>query len=132
MAGPGDRPRAPKQPGPAAAAPAVTEVPEPPPWWRTLRADPAFHIRVVIGAGLIAVVLAIWWFFTRGDATTAIISPSKLPSPGAVFGSLPTLKDSLFDGVAATLVRVLLGVVIAAVVGVVLGVFAGTNRAIGS
>ncbi|HET7504320.1 MAG TPA: ABC transporter permease subunit, partial [Kofleriaceae bacterium] len=107
-------------------------VPSPPPWWRTLRADPPFQIRIAIGAGLIAAVLFVWWFVTRGDATSAIVSPSKLPSPGAVFGSLPTLKDNLLDGIAATLVRVLLGVVLAAVVGVVLGVFAGTNRAVGA
>jgi NitT/TauT family transport system permease protein len=115
---------------PHAASP--NEVPPPPPWWRTLRANPSLHIRVAIGGALIAVILAIWWLVTLGDPTTALISPSKLPSPGAVFGSLPTLKDHLFDGVSATLVRVLLGVVLAAVVGIGLGVFAGTHRAVGA
>ncbi|TMQ08952.1 MAG: ABC transporter permease subunit, partial [Deltaproteobacteria bacterium] len=120
----------------AAAAPAeVTAsaaVPMPPPWWRTLRADPPYPIRIAIGAGLIAVVFLVWWFVTRGDALSAIVSPSKLPSPGAVLRSFGTLTDKLPDGIIATLERVLLGVLLAAVVGVVLGVFAGANRAVGA
>ena len=114
---------------PRAASP---EVPSPPPWWRTLRADPPVPIRVAIGAALIAVILLGWWFVTRGDAISAIVSPSKLPSPGAVLRSFGSLKDNLSDGIIATLERVLLGVLLAAVIGVVLGVFAGTNRAVGA
>ena len=107
-------------------------VPRPPPWWRTLRADPPVEIRVAIGAALVAFIVMIWWLMTRGDAITAVISPSKLPSPGAVVRSIGSLGDHLAEGIFATLERVLLGVVLAAIVGVVLGVFAGTNRAIGS
>src|SRR5215468_7068157 len=107
-------------------------MPVPPPWWQTLRADPPFPIRIAIGAGLIALVLLVWWFLTRGDAITAIVSPSKLPSPGAVIRSFGRLGDNLSDGIVATLERVLAGVLLAALVGVVLGVFAATNRAIGS
>jgi ABC-type nitrate/sulfonate/bicarbonate transport system permease component len=116
----------------AAAAPSRSGVPEPPPWWRTLRADPPFPIRLAIGAGLIALVVLVWWFVTRGDAITAIVSPSKLPSPGAVIRSFGRLGGNLSDGIIATLERVLGGVLLAAVVGVVLGVLAGANRAIGS
>ena len=75
-------------------------------------------------------IVFVWWLVTRGAATEAIISPSKLPSPGAVAGSMPTLKDSLFDGIVATLERVLQGVLLATVVGIVLGVLAGANRAV--
>jgi NitT/TauT family transport system permease protein/taurine transport system permease protein len=107
-------------------------VPAPPPWWRTLRADPPFPIRIGLGAGLIALVFLVWWFVTRGDAISAIISPSKLPSPGAVFRSYGSLGDNLSDGIISTLERVVAGVLLAAVIGVVLGVFAATNRAIGS
>jgi ABC-type nitrate/sulfonate/bicarbonate transport system permease component len=107
-------------------------VPAPPPWWRTLRADPPFPIRVAIGGALIALIVLVWWFITRGDAISAIVSPSKLPSPGAVVDSFGSLKGNLGEGIAATLERVFLGVLLAAVIGVVLGVFAGTNRAIGS
>ena len=121
------------RPAPARAAPPRTPgVPAPPPWWRTLRADPPFSIRVGIGASLIAVIVLVWWFVTRGDAITAIVSPSKLPSPGAVVDSFGSLKGNLGEGIAATLLRVFLGVLLAAVVGVVLGVFAGAYRAIGS
>lgn len=113
-----------------AGRPPQPGVPSPPPWWRTLRADPPFPIRIAIGAALIALILFVWWLVTRGAATEAIISPSKLPSPGAVVRSVPTLKESLFDGIIATLERVLLGVVLAAIVGVVLGVIAGSSRAV--
>lgn len=123
---------------PAPARPAAeagsgrTGVPDPPPWWRTLRADPPLPVRIAIGAGLVAMVVFVWWFVTRGDAISAIVSPSKLPSPGAVLRSVGSLGDNLPGGIIATLERVLLGVVLAAVVGVVLGVFAGTHRAIGA
>jgi taurine transport system permease protein len=107
-------------------------VPDPPPWWRTLRADPPLPIRIAIGAGLVAAIVFVWWLVTRGDAISAIVSPSKLPSPGAVLRSFGSLGGHLSDGIIATLERVLLGVLLAAVIGVVLGVFAGTNRAVGA
>jgi ABC-type nitrate/sulfonate/bicarbonate transport system permease component len=107
-------------------------VPAPPPWWRTLRANPPLGSRVAIGLGFIAVIVFLWWFVTRGAPTEAIISPSKLPSPGAVLRSVPKLEDHVFEGIVATLERVLLGVVLAAMAGVVLGVIAGANRAVSS
>jgi NitT/TauT family transport system permease protein len=122
----GPTPRA----GRRAAAP--QDVPRPPPWWRTLRADPPFQVRVAIGAGLVAFIVLLWWLVTRGDAISALVSPSTLPSPNAVFGSAGSLGGNLGDGIIATLERVFGGVLLAAVVGVVLGVFAGTNRAVGA
>ena len=122
-------------PAPAPSKPGKPGTPgtlAPPPWWRTLRADPPFPIRIAIGAGLIALVFLVWWFVTRGDAITAIVSPSKLPSPGAVIRSFGRLGGNLSDGIISTLERVVAGVLLAAVIGVVLGVFAATNRAIGS
>jgi ABC-type nitrate/sulfonate/bicarbonate transport system permease component len=126
--------KAPKaEPAKAARAKATDNgLPQPPPWWRTLRADPPYHSRIALGAGMVALIFLVWWFVTRGDATTAIVSPSKLPSPGAVFGSLGSLAGNLGDAVVETIKRVFLGVLLASVVGIVLGVFAGTNRAIGS
>jgi len=118
--------------GSGSAGPGGSGVPAPPPWWRTLRADPPVPVRIAIGAGLIGFILLVWWLVTRGDAISAIVSPSKLPSPGAVLRSFGSLGGNLGDGIIATLERVLLGVLLAAVVGVVLGVFAGTNRAVGS
>lgn len=120
------------RPGRPVPVPSGLGVPAPPPWWRTLRADPPFPIRIAIGAGLIALIFLVWWFVTRGDAISAIVSPSKLPSPGAVIRSFGSLGNNLSDGVIATLGRVLGGVLLAALVGVVLGVLAGTNRAVGS
>jgi ABC-type nitrate/sulfonate/bicarbonate transport system permease component len=127
----------PAKPKAAAAAPgasssASAEPPRPPRWWRTLRADPPVQVRLVIGAALIAFIVLLWWLVTRGDAISAIVSPSKLPSPGAVVGSFGSLKGNLTEGIIATLTRVFLGVLLAALLGVVLGVLAGTNRAIGS
>jgi ABC-type nitrate/sulfonate/bicarbonate transport system permease component len=131
-----DRPKGPKGPeaAPVRAAPpqSAPGVPRPPSWWRTLRADPPFQLRVAIGFGLIAVIVILWWIVTRGDAISAIVSPSRLPSPGAVFRSLGSLGDGLTDGIIATLARVFGGVLLAAIVGVGLGVVAGTNRAIGA
>lgn len=124
-------PAGPTPPAPQGAGP-PHEVPEPPPWWRTLRADPPFQVRVAIGAGLLAFIVLVWWLVTRGDAISALVSPSKLPSPGAVLGSFNSLKGNLSEGIIATLERVFLGVLLAAIVGVVLGVFAGTNRMIGA
>ncbi|MEO7730579.1 MAG: ABC transporter permease [Kofleriaceae bacterium] len=118
----------------AVAAPAVASLapPRPPPWWRTLRADPPVQIRLVIGAALLGFILLVWWLVTRGDAISALVSPSKLPSPGAVLSSFGSLKGNLTEGIIATLERVFLGVLLAAVIGVVLGVLAGTNRVIGA
>lgn len=116
------------------AAPAVASLapPRPPPWWRTLRADPPVQIRLVIGAALLGFILLVWWLVTRGDAISALVSPSKLPSPGAVLSSFGSLKGSLTEGIIATLERVFLGVLLAAAIGVGLGVLAGTNRVIGA
>jgi ABC-type nitrate/sulfonate/bicarbonate transport system permease component len=121
-----------RSPDATAGTQAASAVPSPPPWWRTLRADPPVPIRIAIGAGLIAAILLVWWFVTHGDAVSAIVSPSKLPSPGAVLRSFGDLGGGLGDAIIATLERVIGGVLIAAVIGVVLGVFAGTNRAVGS
>jgi NitT/TauT family transport system permease protein len=107
-------------------------LPVPPPWWRTLRADPPFQIRIALGAGLIALVLLVWWFLTRGGPVDAIISPSKLPSPAAVFASFDDITEHLGEGIAATLERVVLGVLLAALIGVGLGVLAASNRAVGA
>ena len=117
---------------PAPRAKPDTGLPQPPPWWRTLRADPPLPIRVGIGIGLVVLIVLVWWLVTRGDAVSALVSPSKLPSPGAVFDSFGSLRGNLGEGIVATLERVFLGVLLAAVIGVVLGVFAGTNRAIGA
>jgi ABC-type nitrate/sulfonate/bicarbonate transport system permease component len=123
---------------PAKAAPPKASLdphrlPEPPPWWKTLRADPPAHIRTLLGFGLIALILVLWWVVTRGAPTDRIISPSKLPSPGEVFGSFGKLMDrDLVEGILSTLERVFKGVGLAAIIGILVGVAAASNRGIGS
>ncbi len=114
------------------ADPAST-LPVPPSWWKTLRADPPAYVRLVLGVGVIALLIFGWWIVTHGEPTERIISPSKLPSPGEVFGSLGKLLDRHLGGaIADTLERVFLGVLLAALIGVIVGVIAGANRGIGS
>jgi NitT/TauT family transport system permease protein len=107
-------------------------VPRPPPWWRTLRADPPLPTRVALGIGLIAVVVLLWWLVTYGAPVERFISPSKLPSPSEVQHSFGSLLGYLFGGIVVTLERVLLGVLLAAVIGVALGLVAGANRGVGA
>ncbi len=108
-------------------------LPEAPPWWKTLRADPPTHISALLGIGLIVVILGLWWVVTRGAPTERIISPSKLPSPGEVFGSFGRLMDrDLITSILDTLERVFKGVGLAALIGIGVGVLAASNRGVGS
>ncbi len=126
--------------------------PRPPPWWKTLRADPPFLLRIGIGAGFVALIILIWFFLTLGDRPEdRFISPSKLPSPGEVFISYDkpgyaeatgeridiskttfteVRKAGLGESLLATLRRVLKGIALAALIGVGLGVLAGSFRAL--
>jgi ABC-type nitrate/sulfonate/bicarbonate transport system permease component len=117
----------------APGAPRVAAIPQPPPWYRRLRTDPPLPIGPAIGAAFIGLVVLAWWFITRGSPTEAFISPSKLPSPGAVFGAFGALLDEgLVDSLISTLARVFTGVGLAALVGISLGVAAGAHRGIGA
>ncbi|MDQ3367468.1 MAG: ABC transporter permease [Myxococcota bacterium] len=107
------------------------EIPSAPPWWKTLRADPPAHIRVLLGVGLIGLVFLVWWFVTRGAAVDRIVSPANLQSPGEVFGSIDRLLDrQLGRNTIETLERVFKGVLLAAVVGIGLGVLAASHRGV--
>lgn len=118
---------------PAAAKPtaARSAVPEAPPWWRTLRSDPPAYLRLVLGVSLIGLIFVLWWFVTHGPVEERIISPSRLPSPGEVFGSFGRLLDrDLVEHILASLQRVFLGVGLAAIVGILLGVIAASLRGV--
>ncbi len=107
----------------------TSEIPEPPPWYRTLRADPPAHIRLALGLAMVGLIFGLWWVVTHGGATDAIISPSKLPSPGATLGKTGELAQrDLTDSIIDSVQRVLLGIGLAAIVGVSLGVLAGAHR----
>lgn len=120
-----------------AATPKSPAIPKPPPWWKTLRADPPVHIRMALGIGFIAVIFGLWYLVTVGDPVDRIISPVRLPSPGEVFGSMfggtaPFVDQPLspFDSFMASLQRVFLGVALATVVGVGLGILAAAQRGV--
>jgi NitT/TauT family transport system permease protein len=123
--------KAPPPPAAKADASAAPEIPKPPRWLTTLRAEPPAVLGKLLGLACILVVLLIWYLFTHGsDAASRPISPSKLPSPGDVFDSYGKLSDrGLVDGIIATMVRVLKGFGLAALVGVSVGVFAASFRA---
>jgi NitT/TauT family transport system permease protein len=88
-------------------------------------------MRLALGTGLVAVLFFLWWLLTRGSATEAIISPTRLPAPGGVFRSLDALLDShLDDNIWATMKRILKGVTLAAVIGIGLGLLASSYRAV--
>lgn len=140
---------APARPAPAAATPVaaaqkerptakvpeedLNKIPEAPPWWRTLRADPPPLTRTALGVGLIVFLILLWWVLTLGDPVNRFVSPSKLPSPGEVFGSFGRLMDrNLIESIIDTLQRVVVGVGLAAIVGVSMGVIAGAHRGIGA
>jgi ABC-type nitrate/sulfonate/bicarbonate transport system permease component len=119
----------PVPPAPAQAGEKSPGEPAPPPWWKTLRADPPFVLRIAIGAGFVGLILLLWWLATRGAPTEAWISPSKLPSPGKVFGSLDKLLErDLQDSIFATMTRVLKGVLYAAIFGIGIGVLVASFR----
>ncbi|MBS1122708.1 MAG: cmpB [Deltaproteobacteria bacterium] len=125
-------------------------LPKAPPWWKTLRADPPAHTRTLLGLGFISLILLLWWFVTRGDeinvyfdgrrgelllslkaSTARIVSASKIPSPGDVFGSFGSLLDrELGRNLGDTLQRVLSGVALAAIVGVSAGIVAASHRGV--
>ncbi len=124
-----------KPPPPKAKQPEEdpNRIPEAPPWWRTLRADPPPLTRTALGVGLIVFLILLWWVLTLGDPVNRFVSPSKLPSPGEVFGSFARLMDrNLIESIIDTLERVVIGVGLAAIVGVSLGVVAGAHRGIGA
>jgi len=120
------------EPKPAAAAD-PNKLPEAPPWWKTLRADPPTHISAALGVALIILIFGLWFLVTRGAPTDRIISPSKLPSPGEVFGSFSRLMDrDLITSIIDTLVRVFKGVGLAALIGIAVGVAAASHRGVGA
>ena len=126
----------PKVEPPAKKAPPPEDpnkIPEAPPWWRTLRADPPPLTRTALGVGLIVFLILLWWVLTLGDPVNRFVSPSKLPSPSEVFGSFGRLMDrNLIESIIDTLERVVIGVGLAALVGVTMGVIAGAHRGIGA
>ena len=99
----------------------------------TLRVPPPKWLRRLLGAGMAAFVVLLWWLATAGGASeNRLISPVILPSPREVIASFPSLLNerALLQSIAATLRRVLVGFGLAILVGVPLGIMAASWRAI--
>lgn len=122
------------KPAAAAAPPAAAtdEIPRPPRWLTTLRAEPPAVLGKLLGLACILIVLLIWYAYTAGgEAHERAVSPLVLPSPHEVFQAYGHLEDrGLYDSITATMIRVLKGFGLAALVGVTLGVAAGSFRAV--
>lgn len=98
--------------------------------WTAIRIPPPPFAARLLGVFTVAVLLALWWAATRGQAETRWVSPVILPSPEEVvrsFGSLWTERN-LMASIIATLRRVIIGFGLAIVVGVPLGILAGAWR----
>jgi ABC-type nitrate/sulfonate/bicarbonate transport system permease component len=96
-----------------------------------LRIPPAPLTGRLLGAGAVALLVAVWFLITYGQTPEArLVSPVILPSPLEVarsFGSLWN-ERALPASIIATLRRVLTGFGLAILVGVPLGIVAGSWR----
>ncbi len=103
-------------------------------WFLILRQEPPPLVGKLLGAGCLGFILLVWFLVTRGEAEQRVISPTTLPSPGEVFGSLHALvfERGLFQSIAASMRRVLLGFGLAILVGVPSGIVAASWRAVQS
>jgi NitT/TauT family transport system permease protein len=98
-----------------------------------LRIPPSPLTGRLVGVGVLAFVVLLWWLATTGlGSEDRLVSPVILPSPAEVVRSFPSLlRDrALVESIAATLKRVLVGFGLAALVGVPLGILAGSWRVI--
>jgi len=98
-----------------------------------LRIPPSPMTGRLVGVGVMAFVVLLWWLATTGlGSEDRLVSPVILPSPAEVVRSFPSLLHdrALVESIAATLKRVLVGFGLAALVGVPLGILAGSWRVI--
>ncbi len=84
------------------------------------------------GVTCVAVVLAVWFFATAGEAESRFIGPATLPSPGETVAKVPAVfgERRLVANTLVTLGRVCLGFGLAALVGVPAGVLAACFPAV--
>ncbi len=88
---------------------------------------PSLHT-LGLTALFVAVVLAVWWFVTRGEATDRLIQPLILPSPMEVLGAFAPLhlEQGLVRSIGASWLRVTSGFALAALVAIPLGIYMAT------
>ena len=93
-----------------------------------IRGETSAGAAIVLGAIPLLVLLAVWWYLTRGVVEERIISPVTLPSPMEVVKAVPGLimRGNLLEGVVASFRRVAVGFLIALAVALPLGVAMGS------
>lgn len=103
-----------------------------PKWLFEIRGRVPRTASLLLGLIPIAVLVLVWWFFTRGIPEERILGPTILPSPvevGSSLNDLLTTADSdsrtLFDHIGISLRRVGLGFIVALAVVLPLGILMG-------
>jgi NitT/TauT family transport system permease protein len=93
-----------------------------------IRGAPPILGAVVLAAIPIIILVAAWFFLTRGEAEMRVISPVTLPSPPEVVRAVPRLvsEGGLLAGVVASFRRVVVGFLIALSTAVPLGILMGS------
>jgi len=93
-----------------------------------VRAKLAYARSLAVTAIFIVLLLAVWWFLTRGGPDQRIVQPLILPSPLEVLRAfLPLHTDQgLVRSVIASWARVTTGFALAAIVAIPLGVYMAT------
>lgn len=96
-------------------------------WLTEIRGRVPKQAAIVLGLLPIVVILALWWFLTRGAYEERVIGYSILPSPGEVIQSVPELlhRRDLFQNTLVSLRRIGMGFGIAVAVVVPIGILMG-------
>lgn len=104
-----------------------------PAWLLEIRGRVPPGVAAVLGLFPIALLLLLWWGFTRGAPEERALGPTILPSPAEVVESLNDLLTSsdqenrtLFDHIGMSLRRVALGFILALAVVLPLGILMGS------
>jgi NitT/TauT family transport system permease protein len=87
-----------------------------------------------LGASCLLLLGFVWFGITLGEAEYRVVSPTILPSPMEVFGSVGSLfqERGLMAAIGVSMLRVFAGFLLAVIVAVPLGILAGSYRALES
>ena len=93
-----------------------------------VRASLPYTRAVALTALMLGLVLAVWWFLTRGAPGSRIVQPLILPSPMEVLHAFVPLhvEQGLVRSIYASWLRVTAGFALAAIVALPLGVYMAT------
>lgn len=100
-----------------------------PKWLIDIRGRVPAKMALLLGLIPIIVLLALWWFLTRGEPEFRTVSPSILPSPWETIQQVSALfspQRELFASMIKSLERIALGYLIALVVSLPLGILMGS------